>query len=50
MARLYTNENFPEPAARHLRRLGHDVVTIQESGLAGQALTDDAVLAFATGE
>jgi hypothetical protein len=45
MARLYTNENFPAPVAEELRRLGHEVLTIQESGKAGQAVSDDEVLA-----
>lgn len=30
MARLYANENFPLPVVEALRRLGHDVLTIQE--------------------
>lgn len=47
MARLYTNENFPWPAAEELRRLGHDVLTVQEAGNAGQALPDPQVLDFA---
>ena len=47
MAKLYTNENFPFPAAEELRRLGHDVMTVQESGLGGKSVADDAVLAFA---
>ncbi len=50
MARLYANENFPRPVVEDLRRLGHDVLTIQETGLAEQALDDEAVLAFAAGE
>lgn len=50
MARLYTNENFPFPVVEELRRLGHDVLTIQETGKAGQAVPDKAVLAFASGE
>jgi predicted nuclease of predicted toxin-antitoxin system len=49
MADLYTNENFPLPAAEELRRLGHNVMTVQESGLGGQSITDDEVLRFATG-
>lgn len=48
MARLYTNENFPQPAAEELRRLGHDVLTVQEAGNSGRALPDDQVLAYAT--
>jgi predicted nuclease of predicted toxin-antitoxin system len=50
MARLYTNENFPLQGAEELRRLGHDVLTIQESGKALQATPDDEVLAFARAE
>ena len=47
MARFYSNENFPFPVVEALRRLGHDVLTIQETGLAGTALEDEKVLAFA---
>jgi hypothetical protein len=50
VAFLYTNENFPLPAALELRRLGHDVMTIQESGHAGESLSDEAVLSFAIAE
>jgi hypothetical protein len=46
--RLYSNENFPIPAVEELRKLGHDVLTIQETGKAMQALPDDQVLKFAT--
>jgi len=47
MARLYTDENFPIPVVEELRRMGHDVLTIQDSGRAGQALADTEILAFA---
>jgi hypothetical protein len=47
MARLYANENFPLPVVEELRRLGHDVLTVQETGKAGQAISDEAVLEFA---
>ena len=47
MARLYSNENFPFPVVEALRALGHDVLTIQETGRAGQAVSDEAVLSFA---
>lgn len=50
MARLYSNETFPLPAVNELRKLGHDVVTIQETGKAGQAVPDEDVLAFAASE
>jgi len=50
MARFYTNENFPIPAAEELRKLDHDVLTIQETGKANQALSDSEVLNFAHSE
>jgi len=50
MARLYANENFPLPVVVELRRLGHDVLTIHETGKAGQSVSDDAVLAFASSD
>ena len=50
MTRFYSNENFPFPAVEALRRLGHDVLTMQDTGHAGQALSDQAVLAFARDE
>jgi len=50
MARLYANENFPLPAVQELRRLGHDVLTLQETGEANRSLSDEQVLAFACAE
>ncbi len=50
MARLYSNENFPLPSVEELRKLGHDVLTIQEIGEAGQSVPDEDVLAFAVNE
>lgn len=50
MARFYANENFPLPVVLELRRLGHDVLTLQETGKADQRVTDEQVLAFATAE
>ncbi len=47
MARFYANENFPQPVVVELRRLGHDVLTVQETGRADQAWPDKQVLAFA---
>ena len=44
MARLYSNENFPLPVVEELRRLGHNVRTIQETGQANTYLPDSAVL------
>lgn len=50
MARLYADENFPLPVVTELRRLGHDVVTMQESGMARQAVPDEAVLSLASAD
>ncbi len=50
MARFYSNENFPLPVVERLRSLGHDVLTVQETGKADQALPDHEVLVFATRE
>jgi hypothetical protein len=50
MARFYSNENFPFPAVEELRRLGHDVVTIQDAGRANRATSDADVLAFSCAE
>ena len=43
MSRLYANENFPRLVVLELRRFGHDVLTVQETGQAGQSLPDEAV-------
>lgn len=48
MASFYANENFPRRAVEALRALGHDVITTQEAGNAGQAIPDLEVLDFAT--
>jgi hypothetical protein len=48
MARLYANENFPFPAVEELRLLGHDVLTIQETGKADRSTPDEEVLAFSS--
>ena len=50
MARLYSNENFPQLGVAALRQLGHDVLTVLEAGRANQAIPDEAVLAFATAD
>ena len=50
MAKLYANENFPFPVVEALRRMEHDVVTIQETGKGEQAVPDEEVLAFAAGQ
>ena len=48
MARLYTDEHFPLGVTKALRRLGHNVLTIQEAGYSDQRIPDNEVLAFAT--
>jgi len=47
MAKLYANENFPLPAVEELKRLGHDVVRIRETGDSNQAMPDAFVLKYA---
>jgi predicted nuclease of predicted toxin-antitoxin system len=47
MARLYADENLPQPAVERLRELGHDVLTVQDAGKAQQKLPDESVLADA---
>jgi len=47
MARFYANENFPLPVVEELRRCGHDVLTVLETGGAGQRIPDEDVLSFA---
>lgn len=48
MARFFSDENFPAAVGHHLRALGHDVLTIQESGLANRGTPDSEVLEHAT--
>ena len=50
MADCYANENFPLPVVEALRELGHDLLTTYESGKAGQAMSDEDILAFAIAE
>ena len=50
MSGLYSNENFPIPVVEDLRKLGHDVLSIQKTGKAGQSLPDEAVLDDASGD
>ena len=49
MARLYADENFPLPVVTELRRLGHDVLPMQENpAMALQVIPDEAVLSLAS--
>ena len=47
MARLYADEQFPRKVSELLRRMGHDVLTVQEAGNANLGIPDEEVLAFA---
>jgi predicted nuclease of predicted toxin-antitoxin system len=47
---LYSNENFPFLVVAELRRLGHDVTTVRESGKSNRATPDAEVLEFAISE
>ncbi len=46
--RLLADENFPFPVVEALRSLGYDVLTLNDLGKTGQALTDVAVLKLAS--
>ena len=48
MAGLYADEDFPLPVIEELRRLAHDVPTVQEAGRANQGIDDATVLADGT--
>jgi hypothetical protein len=48
VARFYAEENFPRLVVDALRALGHDVLTVNESGKANQRIPDPEVLAFAS--
>jgi predicted nuclease of predicted toxin-antitoxin system len=50
MARLYANENLPQPVVVELRRFGHDVVTMREHGHAGRSMPDAEVLEAAAAD
>jgi hypothetical protein len=50
VARLYSNENFPQPVVEELRRLGHDVLTSLKAGNANQRIPEDEVMRNATGD
>jgi hypothetical protein len=50
VAGLFADENFPLPVVEELRLLGHDVVTIQEAGMAERGVSDADVLTHAASE
>jgi hypothetical protein len=47
MAKLLADENFLFPVVFVLRRLGHDILTTNEAGLANRSTSDEEVLSFA---
>jgi hypothetical protein len=47
LARLYADENFPNPTVEALRRLGHNVLTVADAGQAGLGVPDEDLLVFA---
>lgn len=48
MASLLADENLSALVSIELTRLGHDVLTRLQAGLAGQAISDDEVIRLAT--
>lgn len=48
MNRLFADENFPLPTVEALRRLGHDVVTVQDAGGGEQSWSDLKILRHGT--
>lgn len=50
MANLYADEQFPREVVELLRNKGHNVLTVQEAGKAGQQIPDEDVLAFAVSQ
>lgn len=47
---MYADEDFDFQVVMELRRLGHDVLTVQEAGQGNRAIGDADVLAFAVGQ
>ena len=43
MALLLADENFPAPSVDRLRQLGHDVLTLLQTDMAGLTIPDDEV-------
>jgi hypothetical protein len=48
MGSLFADENFPLPAVRRLRALGHDVLTAVEAGLVNKRVPDAIIVEYAT--
>jgi len=50
LARLFADENFPQPVVDALCSLGHDALTTQQLGVAGVGLSDRSILAAAASD
>jgi predicted nuclease of predicted toxin-antitoxin system len=50
LARLYANENVPQPVVDALRALGHDILTTRDVGRSGKGIPDSEVLRFAVSD
>src|SRR5436305_151056 len=50
MARLFADEDFHQGVVEELVRIGHDVLTTRDAGLAGQGTDDAQILATATAQ
>jgi len=50
MARLFADEDFSFPVVEGLRRLGHDVLTVNDIGKANQRWPDDELFFFAVAQ
>jgi hypothetical protein len=50
MAQLHADENFDYRVVMELRQRGHDVLTANDAGRAGQRIPDPDVLAFAVSQ
>ena len=50
MARFFSDENVGLPVVLELRRLGHDVLTSLDAGMANASVPDSQVLAFAAAQ
>lgn len=48
MALLFADEDFPWPVVHRLRRLGHDVLTTGDVGMASRGVPDHILLEYAT--
>lgn len=44
MSQLLADDNFPRPVVRELRRLGHDIIGLDETGLVSHESVDEDVL------